>query len=141
MSVPLPLERLRTELSRRRGTVYLLTVSDGGRPHCVAARVHWDGNELEVRTGSSSARNAEARPGVTLLVAPDGPAAGAEGDTGGYSLIVDGDATAITTAPEGGGIVRLRPTHAVFHRPAEDASGASVHDCVHVFDQGQEAGA
>jgi hypothetical protein len=145
MSVAVPLEELRAELDRRSGIVYLLTVGDSGRPHCVAVRVGWDGDELEIRTGRSSARNAEARPGVTLLAPPQPqgaaePPAGEDGnDTSGYSLIVDGDATGITTAPEGGGVVRVQPTHAVFHRPAEGPverpEGACVHDCIPVYDR------
>lgn len=157
MTVAVPLEELQAELDRRAAVVYLLTVADSGRPHCVAVRLGWRDGELEIRTGTTSARNADARPGVTLLAPPppgparaaaeeaaeeaeeaeeaaeEGASAGAE--TSGYSLIVDGDVTAITMAPEGGVVVRVRPTHAVFHRPAQGPGGAPVHDCVPVFDQ------
>jgi Pyridoxamine 5'-phosphate oxidase len=140
VSVAVPLEELRTELERRAGSVFLLTVGDNGRPHCVAVALRWDGGDIEVRTGRSSARNAQARPGVSLLAPPlplsdRRPARDGEADTGGHSLIVDGDATDTDAAPEGGGIVRFRPTHAVFHRPAEGTDGASGHDCVRVFDR------
>lgn len=145
MSVTVPLEELRNELGRRSGPVYLLTVGEHGRPHCVAVSVGWDGDELEIRTGTSSARNAQTRPGVTLLAPPQAPNAGAPGpqadgpDMGEYSLIVDGDATTIATAPMGGGIVHVRPIHAVFHRPAEGPSGQPAHDCVPVFDHVEDA--
>lgn len=145
MSVTVPLEELRNELGRRSGTVYLLTVSERGRPHCVAASVGWNGDELEIRTGTSSAHNAQARPGVTLLAPPQPPSAEEQEapadspDMREYSLIVDGDATTIATAPTGGGVVRVRPIHAVFHRPAEGPSGEHAHDCVPVFDHVQDA--
>lgn len=151
MSVPVPLEELRAELDRRSRLVYLLTVGESGRPHCVAVGVGWAGDELEIRTGRSSARNAEARPGVTLLappqpvahqavepqpVAPQPPEPG-EGASplAGYSLIVDGEATGIATTPGGGGVVHVRPTHAVFHRPAQGPDGSPAHDCVPVLDR------
>ncbi len=151
MTVAVPLEELQAELDRRCAVVYLLTVADSGRPHCVAVRLGWRDDELEIRTGTTSARNADARPGVTLLAPPQpGPArAAGEGgaeegaapgaETSGYSLIVDGDVTAISMAPEGGVVVRVRPTHAVFHRPAQ-GPGAPVHDCVPVLDQAAGSG-
>lgn len=144
MTVAVPLEELQAELDRRSAVVYLLTVADSGRPHCVAVRLGWRDDELEIRTGTTSARNADARPGVTLLAPPQPEPARAAGEEGaeegaatsGYSLIVDGDVTAISMAPEGGVVVRVRPTHAVFHRPAQ-GPGAPVHDCIPVFDQAE----
>lgn len=138
MSVSVPLAELASALEQRAGTVYLLTVADSGRPHCVAVRLGWHGDELEVRTGSTSARNAQARPGVTLLAPPLPPSqpatdADADADTSGYSLIVDGDVTAISVAADGV-VVRIQPTHAVFHRPATGPDGAPAHDCVPVLD-------
>lgn len=140
VSVPLPLDQLRAELDRRAATVYLLTVGDSGRPHCVGVRVGWCGAELEVRTGTTSARNAGTRPGVAIL-APPRPALpdevtgqGGGADTSGYSLIVDGDVTGTSTSPEGGGVVRIRPLHAVFHRPAVAGDGTPAHDCIPMLD-------
>lgn len=145
MTVAVPLEELQAALDRRPAVVYLLTVGDSGRPHCVAVRVAWRDSELEVRTGTTSARNAEARPSVTLLAPPQPAGAGATEGTGraetdDYSLIVDGDVTAISKAPEGGAVVCVRPTHAVFHRPAQGPDGAAAHDCVPVFDQAPGVG-
>lgn len=141
MSVKVPLAELQAALGQRAGPVYLLTVSDDGRPHCVAVATDWQGGELVVHTGGTSARNAAARPQVTLLVPPVLPAPN-EGDSDSdsddhrdYSLIVDGD---ILTAsgPDGGAapVVRMRPTHAVLHRPASTAGGGRAHDCVPVYD-------
>lgn len=153
MSVPLPLERLRAELDRRAATVYLLTVSEGGRPHCVAVRCAWVDGEIEVRTGSTSARNATARPAVTLLAPPlahgaaegqgpgsdDGAAPGAGRDTSGHSLIVDGDVISGPVAAEGASAVRIRPVHAVFHRPASGPDATAAHDCVPVLHHSRPA--
>lgn len=80
--------------------------------------------------------------------AADAPGAGgAEATLEGYSLIIDadvlgasGDGRAATTGaggaaePIAGSAVRVRPTHAVFHRPAAAPAGWPAHDCVHVYD-------
>jgi hypothetical protein len=134
MSVSVPLEALRAELAQRSNAGYLLTVGDDGRPHCVAAHVDWGDDELVVSAGRTSARNAAARRNVTLLAPP--AATGATGASGtplsGYSLIVDGDVAAAD--PADGGVVRVRPLHAVLHRPAA-RDGGHAHDCAHVFDE------
>ncbi len=149
MTVPVPLEELRHELDRRGTLVYLVTVGDNGRPHCVAVRIGWDGDQLEVRTGTTSGRNAGLRRDVTMLAPPQpwrvgspigsaGEAAGA--DTNSYSLIVDGDVIATEPAHEGGSVVHIRPVHAVFHRPASAPDGAPVHDCMPLADGSAAAG-
>lgn len=137
----MPIEGLRNELAQRGNLAYLLTVSDEGRPHCVAVSVGWDDVDLTVASGRTSVANAHARPHVTLLVPPSPTAPAASGpDVGngpaeqGYSLIVDGDVAATAFADEGGGTVRFRPTHAVLHRPAVAPDGGAVHDCVPVYD-------
>lgn len=142
MSVSVPLGELASALEQRSGAVYLLTVGERGRPHCVAVRLGWHGDELELRTGSTSARNAQARPAVTLLAPPQATSAPCGGDaptgdasTSGYSLIVDGDVTAVSVTADGT-LVRVQPTHAVLHRPATGLEGTPVHDCVPVLDQG-----
>jgi len=96
-------------------------VSDDGRAHSVAVAPHWDGDELVVPAGKTTARNARARPLVALLWPPvDGPS---------YSLIVDGT-VAGTNEIEGGHEVRVRPTKAVLHRTAPSGIGS---DCSTVF--------
>lgn len=145
MSVNVPMERLRAELEGRGNVAYLLTVGADGRPHSVAVSVHWEAEALVMGSGTTSTRNAAARRLVTLLAPPVGAdgAGGAGGggtDTAaeqGYSLIVDGEVTAATASDDGGGTVRVRPTHAVLHRPAAGADGAEAHDCDHVFDETQ----
>lgn len=109
MSIPELFEQV-----ERWGWCYLLTVSDGERPHLLAMRptVVGDGEERRLRfvTGGGTAwRNARARPAVSLVFPP--------GDhSDGYSLVVDGGATSDDTT--GGAIVDVRPSGAVLHRPA-----------------------
>lgn len=142
MSVTVPLAALEDELAQRGRVAYLLTVSDDGRPHCVAVDVECRGDELVVRTGNTSARNASARPGVTLLAppvahVPEQPGGGDAEVRGGwgYSLIVDGDVVAGSdTEPTAAPVVTIRPTHAVLHRPASEPDGAPRHDCVPLYD-------
>ena len=120
MSISVPLDGLRAALAERPAGAYLLTVSDGGRPHAVHVVLHWEGDRLAAEVGRRSAANAAARPSVSLLYplrTPDD-----------YSLIVDG-----TAAMEvGASRLLIAPTSAILHRPAaapstESACGA---DCV-----------
>ena len=82
MSIAVSLDRLREETQRFGATPYLLTVSDDARAHATAVTVEWQDDELVMGVGSRSARNAAARPEVSLLWPPFEP--------GGYSLISDG---------------------------------------------------
>ncbi len=134
MSVNVPLDELAAVLDRRSNVAYLLTVGDDQRTHCVASTLGWDGDELVVPAGRSSVRNASARGHVVLLSPPAaGIAAPPSGDDG-YSLIVDADVTG-TSAGSGatGSAVRVRPTHAVLHRPAVAPDGGRGNDCVPVY--------
>ena len=116
MSIPVELERLRAEAERYGTTPFLLTVSDDGRPHSVSIAASWEGGALVAKTGKRTAANAGARALVSLLWAPLEP--------GGYSLIVDGEAS---LRGEGDEVrVVVRPTRGVLHRPA--ASPAAVPD-------------
>lgn len=109
MSIPELFEQV-----ERWGWCYLLTVSDGERPHLLALRptVVGDGAERQLRfvTGGGTAyRNARARPMVTLVFPP-----GEHSD--GYSLVVDGEVTVDDEADAA--IVDVRPSGAVLHRSA-----------------------
>jgi hypothetical protein len=102
MSVPVGLESLHEEVERSGGVVFLLTVSsDGASPHAVSASVTWDGDDLLVGAGRTTARNVGAVPAVTLLW----PRSGED-----YSLIVDGSGLV------DGEVVRITPTRAILHR-------------------------
>ncbi len=115
------LDELRARIEEFDTDAYLLTVRDDERPHSVSVPVRWDGDELVVPAGKTTAANAAARPRVALLWPPSA--------RGGYSLIVDVTVTA-TTVVEGGHQVTLRPTNAVLHRPAPSGAG---NDCAPVF--------
>jgi hypothetical protein len=98
-------------------------VSDAGTPHAVHAPVDWDGEALVVTVGGRSARNAAARPSVSLLFPVR-----MEGD---YTLIVDG-AASVASAGEDHRLT-MTPTKAVLHRHAVSSrptATACVADCV-----------
>ncbi len=113
MSVPVDLDRLPDEIAGRGGTGYLLTGGDDHRPHVTHVVVEHAGGRLRVPAGRRSAANALAHPAVSLLFPPTAASPDA------MSLIVDGDAE-VEGEPGGGYGARVvvRPTFAVFHRPA-----------------------
>jgi hypothetical protein len=110
---------------------YLITVDDGFRVHTVTVEPRLrdlpdGGAVLDVGLiGGRTRDNLAQRSDVTLLWPPREP--------GGYSLIVDGDATVEASDAE---TVRLDvvPTRALLHRDADpDSPGAAkgcLHDCV-----------
>ena len=119
MSVPVPIDALSAQLERYGPVAYVLTVSNDGRPHSVSVAVGLDGDDLVLSVGRTTAANAGARPGVTLLWPPTAldPA---------YALIVDGTASVTTT--DDGGDLRVTPTRAVQHRQAD--ADPSAPSCV-----------
>ncbi len=121
MSVPVALDRLREEVARYGEHPFILTVSNDGRPHAVAATVAWDGDELVGGCGRSTATFATARPDISLLWPPI--------EAEGYSLIVDG------TAKVEDQQVRVRPERAVLHRsaPSPDPLKSCSSDCVPIL--------
>jgi hypothetical protein len=96
---------------------YLLTVNDDGRPHAVAVapRVA-DGELVFGDLGRRSVANTASRSNVSLLFPPR--------EVGGYSLILDGDATV------DGDLVRVTPVTAVLHRPAQPGGVQPAEGCV-----------
>jgi len=126
MSIPVPADRLRAAIEERGSSVYVLTVSDDGRPHVIHGPVRWDGDALATDVGRRSAANATARPGVSLLF----PVRTHDD----YSLIVDGDAV-VASAGEGHRLL-VTPTKAVLHRPApapDPTASACGSDCVPII--------
>jgi hypothetical protein len=115
MSIPVAIEDL-TAATGERGWAYLLTVGDDVRPHVVAVDPVWDGDVLVVDVGRGTARNAAARPAISLCYPPV--------VDGGYSLIVDGEATVV-----GDSVVRFAPTGAVLHRPAPQGFSGAATGC------------
>ena len=122
MSIPVELPALELKTTEY-GWAYLLTVTDVGTPKIVAVTPAWDGSEMVLGVGGGSARNAAARPDVTVAYPPL--------DADGYTLIVDGVARVA-----GDEEIRLAPTGAVLHRPAppgfENGATGCGHDCAPV---------
>lgn len=93
------------------------------RPHVVAVVPRLVGGELVLDSpGRSALTLAADHPAVTLLFPPR--------QAGGYSLIVDGDATGTTVVDAGAGTaLTVVPSHAVLHRPAGPTSEPSPTGC------------
>ena len=121
MSIPVELEGLADAVAARTMGPYLLTSDDDGRPHATAIALRWEDDALVGPCGRSSGRNGTARPAVSLLWPPN--------SSGEYSLIVDADFTLVESGDTR--LARLRPTHAILHRPAEvpDPTTDCAHDC------------
>ena len=105
--MPVALEALREQIASVGPDVFLLPVSEGASPHAVSAEVRWDGDQLVVGAGRTTARNVAAAPAVTLLW----PASGQD-----YSLIVDGSGAV------DGDVVRITPERAILHRSVRAAA-------------------
>lgn len=109
MSIAVPLDQLAEEI-RRWGFCYLVTVSEGERPHLLALHPEVVGSsgDLHLRFeagGGRACRNATERPEVTLVFPP-------VPHSEGMSLLIDGAATVDD------GTIDVTPTWAVRHRPA-----------------------
>ncbi len=120
MSIPVELAGLDDALQGLERAPYLLTVGADGRAHCVAVGWRWRDDELELEPGNRTLANAIARPLVGLLWPPNEP--------GGYSLIVDADVTHAEPGGSGDNVLRVRPSHAVLHRPAR-VDAPTTDDC------------
>mgnify|MGYP005814821617 CR=1 FL=1 len=132
MSIPVELDDLVAAASAY-GFAYVLTVSDAGTPHVVAATPQWGDGGATVTVGRSTLRNVAARPSISLCYPPAEP--------GGYSLISDGTATVA-----GDDRITFAPTTAVYHRPAPggaapegEAAEGCVSDCAPVSGEAPEA--
>lgn len=121
MSIVVDLDRLAETLADYPYG-YLLTTSDGAvKAVTVTASVRDD--QVLIPTGSGgSARNLAQNPTATLLFPPPQPS--------GYSLIIDGSATATDE-----GFI-LTPGRAVLHRPADHAVAATGTGPAHTHDSG-----
>ena len=115
MSIPVAVDDLAAATSQY-GWAYLLTVRDDLRPQIVAVTPAWDGELLVMDVGRGTARNASARSSISLCYPPV--------EDGGYSLIVDGEATV-----DGEASLRFAPTGAVLHRPAPTGFTGSATGC------------
>ncbi|TAM73068.1 pyridoxamine 5'-phosphate oxidase family protein [Mycobacterium sp.] len=105
---------------------YLITVDDEYRSHTVTVEPELRGEALEIGLiGGRTQQNLARRRDVTLLWPPPEP--------GGYSLIVDGEAS-VSLENDTGDAVRLEvvPSRALLHRDADSPEVAKgcLHDCV-----------
>ncbi len=116
----MPVEELGEAVARYGATAFLLTTSDDQRPHATHVTVSVDGKLLSCGLGRKGARNAMARPLVTLLWPPTEP--------GGYSLIVDGE-MAVSGTPGEDATATITATSGVLHRPASPDSDPSASGC------------
>lgn len=117
MSVKVDLAALGDQLLQRK-TGFLLTTGPDGRPHSTQVGFEFDGARLWAPAGRKSCRNIAAQPLVALLFPPASP--------GDYSLIIDGEASAVDLDEDGKGFASVVATHAILHRSA--AGGGN--DCV-----------
>ena len=133
MSIPVELADLQAKTSEYTWA-YLLTVRPDSTPHLVSSSPLWDGGEILLSVSAGTARNSTRGSTVTLCYPPL--------DHDGYSLIVDGQATAVDSTddsvPEGRRLIRFVPSGAVLHRSAapgfaNSATGCS-NDCLPVTD-------
>lgn len=99
------------------GWAYLLTVRSDHRPHVIAVSPEWADDQLVMPVGRGTASNATERASISLCFPPL--------ESGGYSLIVDG----VASVDADSGVVRLRPSTAVLHRPAPEGFSGSPTGC------------
>lgn len=114
MSIPVEIDDLARSLLDYRWA-YVLTVGDDERAHIVATTPGWDGDALTMTAGRRTSANAATRSSISLCYPPAEP--------GGYSLIVDGEATVDDQH------IRFTPSGAVLHRPASEGSPGSSTGC------------
>lgn len=115
MSIPVELDKVADEVTAR-GAGYLLTSREDGRPHSTQVTFAIADGTLRAPAGRTTAANV-ARVGLVSLLWPPT-------EEGGYSLIIDGDAT--VDGDDGDRYAVITPTHAVLHRPAPSGTG---NDC------------
>ena len=73
VSVAVDLRALGERLDEYGPRAYLLTVTDGRRPHAVSVTVRLDGDRLITSVGRRTAANLVERPDATFLWSPVGP--------------------------------------------------------------------
>lgn len=118
MSIEVPIGQLFAELEAW-GSGFLATVGDDGRIRfvCLTPEVFRGDDPADDaamrfrRAGRTAAANVDARPNVSVVFP-------AHSGSGGYSLIVDGVATLQQLELGADPVIDVRPTWAVFHRPA-----------------------
>lgn len=130
MSIPVDLTQLE-QAAAEHDFAYLVTLNEVGAHVVMAQPVVADGQLTLGNLGRRSLANVVARPQVTFVWPPR--------SVDGYSLIVDGQAT----AGPGDGVITVAPARAVLHRSAVAAAStggdACGSDCVEVPLQAEPA--
>ncbi|MEP1122846.1 MAG: pyridoxamine 5'-phosphate oxidase family protein [Ilumatobacter sp.] len=133
MSIPVELPDLQAKTAEYTWA-YLLTVRPDATPHLVSLSPQWDGDALLMSVSTGTARNSTTGAVVTLCYPPL--------DHDGYSLIVDGLATAVDgtdAVPDGKHLIRFAPRGAVLHRSAApgfaNSATGCANDCLPVDDR------
>lgn len=110
MSIPVALDRIAAVLADF-GSGYLVTVGADGTSKIVTIDPTVRAGAIELPPSRGSARNLAANPSASLVFPPGAPH--------GYTLIVDGTATASGADDP----VVFTPAAAVLHRPGRHADG------------------
>lgn len=113
MSVRVDPNELGEQLGVYGRAPFLVTTAADLRPHTTHVVVEFRDGTLAAQVGRKTAANVAAHPLVSLLWPAIEP--------GGYSLIVDGAATAMTDAANETHSVHIEVTAAVLHRNAQPA--------------------
>jgi len=109
MSIPVPIEELADAAARYTQAPFLLTTSDDARPHAIQVEVSVRGAAVSCDVGRRTGHNSLERPLVSLLWPPT--------ESGGYSLIADGEMS-VSGTPGDGATGTIIVSNAVLHRPA-----------------------
>lgn len=122
MSIPVEIPKLADALADF-GAGYLLTASPDGRVKAVTVEPDLFGGVLRCPASRGTAANLDHNPRATVVFWPR--------EEHGYSLLVDGTATATDDG------IDVTPESAVLHRPAAHADGPVAgdgcgHDCAPV---------
>lgn len=123
MSIPVELVDLQAKIAEYTWA-YLLTVRPDATPHLVSLSPQWDGDALLMSVSTGTARNSTTGATITLCYPPL--------DHDGYSLIVDGLASAVDApeaVPDGKHLIRFAPSGAVLHRSAAPGFANSATGC------------
>jgi hypothetical protein len=123
VSIGVDVNALAGELERFGVAAFVMTAGEEGRPHISHVALRLDHGALRCEIGRRTAANARLSPHVAILWPPY--------ESGGYSLIVDADATVDGTQ------LQLTPTRAVLHRPAPSGDGSAAASDCHSPDRAQ----
>lgn len=121
MSIPVEVDQIASEMNRYGASAFVVTVRDDGTPHIAHVTLETEDGALTCPASRTAALNVAERPSMSVLWPPF--------EDGGYSMIVDGEASV------DGDAMFIAPTNGVLHRPAprpEGTDGDCSSDCAPV---------